>query len=117
MTWAHAMIIALSVIDLCALGVGVTILRRVTRTVEENGIAIRKAVLEGIDEAKEAAVSKFMVAVGPALAKVAETVPTVIKDSIERAVGASTVLRVQGGGQVSVDSANTTLSAVHEKEA
>lgn len=103
MNWSHAMIVALAVIDLCALGVGVTILRKVTRTVEENGIAIREAVMEGIEEAKETAVAKFMVAVGPALGKIAETVPGVIKTAVETTLSKSISVQVQGGGQVVVE--------------
>lgn len=117
MSWSHAMIVALAVIDLCALGVGVTILRKVTRTVEENGIAIREAVIAGIEEAKDMAVVKFMVAVGPALGKISETVPGIIKSAVETALSKSISVHVQGGGQVVVEPESDEGLSIVEKGA
>jgi len=68
MTWDQALLVALAVVDLAALTVGLTILRRVTRIVVETGEAIHGAVASSIDEAKRDTVEAFIAALAPALA-------------------------------------------------
>ncbi|MCL2393261.1 MAG: hypothetical protein FWC87_01130 [Acidimicrobiaceae bacterium] len=60
MTWDQALLIVLAVVDLAALVVGLTILRRVTRIVVDTGEAIHRAVESSIEEAKRDMLAAFM---------------------------------------------------------
>jgi len=59
-TWDQALLIVLAVVDLAALVVGLTILRRVTRIVVDTGEAIHRAVESSIEEAKRDMLAAFM---------------------------------------------------------
>lgn len=95
MTWGDALLIALACVDLAALAVGLTILRRVTAIVVETGETIHQAVASSIDEAKRDAVIQFSAAVGPALAAFAHEVPRVVREAVGN-------LHFSAGGQVVV---------------
>ena len=86
MNWQSIDIIILTIVDLCALGVGVTILKRVTRIVHESASAINKAVETNIEGARESAVSSFAEAVGPALTKAATELLPLFTELIEEKV-------------------------------
>lgn len=77
------MLLVLSVVDFCALGVGLTILRRVTKIVVETGKAIDRAVTENINSARDSAVDEFASAVKPALAQAATELIPLITDFLE----------------------------------
>ena len=86
MRWTDVDIIVLTIVDLCALGVGVTILRRVTKIVVETGNAIHSAVGQNINEARESAVDAFAEAVGPAISQAAIHLLPMITQLIESKV-------------------------------
>lgn len=122
MSFDHAMIVALTVVDLCALGVGLTILRRVTRIVQDAGSAVETATMAGIDRAKAEAVEQFSEAVAPALSKLGDAVaPALI--SLGQAVPGmlrevlSEHISISAEGQLEVKSADgstTTLRVVSD---
>lgn len=101
----HIMIAVLTVVDLCALGVGLTILRKVTNQIKTTGTVIEDAVKDGINTAKSDAIQKFTDAVGPALGHIATIVPGIISDAIGEkirvTVGASAEVK-QGEHEISI---------------
>ena len=95
MTWDRVLLVVLSVVDLAALAVGLTILRRVTRIVVDTGEAIHAAVHASIDEAKHETVRSFTDALGPALGVLASQVPKAVREAVGN-------LRIQAGGTLLV---------------
>lgn len=86
MSWQSIDIIALTFVDLCALGIGLTILRRVTHIVKDAGTQIKEAVTENIAEAKEEASASFAEAVGPAITNAITTLLPLATELIEEKV-------------------------------
>ena len=79
MTWQSALVIVLVVVDISALGVGLTVLRRVTRLVVDAGEQIHASVLESVEQAKSDAVRGVAEAVGPIVANLVTQVPSAIE--------------------------------------
>jgi hypothetical protein len=94
-TWDQLLLIVLAAVDVAALAVGLTILRRVTRIVIDTGEAIDRAVHESIEEAKHDAVRGFTEALGPALAVLASQVPKVVREAVGN-------LHIRAGGSLLV---------------
>lgn len=100
---AHIVVYVLCVIDLAALGVGLTVLRRVTRIVKETGEAVHAAVTEQIIEAQRGATEGFIAALGPALA----LLPDALHDALRR-------VRVSGDGRFEIVSNDEGKKALRE---
>lgn len=95
----HVIIYVLLGVDAAALAVGLTILRRVTKQVHETADAIRREVNGAINQAEQQAVGAFINAATPALAMVAQTVPTILRDGLETVAKS---LRIRGDGRVEI---------------
>ena len=96
MTWQSILLAVLAGVDVAALGVGLTILRRVRRIVVDAGAEIHQAVQDSIADAKSEAVGEFSAALSPALAGLASHLPTVIGQALEH-------VRVEAGGHLVID--------------
>ena len=79
MTWQDAVLITLTVVDISALAVGLTVLRRVTGLVRQAGEAVHEAVVEGIEDAKRDVVVGLASAVAPALGELRTQVPRAVE--------------------------------------
>jgi len=93
---AQIVVYILCVIDLAALGVGLTVLRRVTRIVKETGDAVHAAVTDQIVEAQHSATDGFIEALGPALAML----PGALHDALGR-------VRISADGRFTIVGADT----------
>ena len=91
MTWESAILIALTVVDVSALAVGLTVLRRVTRLVREAGDEVHRAVVEGIDQAKMDAVNGVAHAVVPVVSELMTQLPRAIHAMSQEVTAAVTV--------------------------
>jgi thioredoxin-like negative regulator of GroEL len=70
-TWQDGLLLFLSIVDVSALVVGLTVLRRVTRLVRDAGEQIHESVMESIDEAQGHAVRRLVEVVAPVLEEIA----------------------------------------------
>jgi hypothetical protein len=79
-TWQDGLLLFLSIVDVSALVVGLTVLRRVTRLVRDAGEQIHESVMESIDEAQGHAVRRLVEVVAPVL----EGVSSVVVSAVEQ---------------------------------
>ena len=101
MTWDGVLLVVLAAVDVAALAVGLTILRRVTAIVVETGEAIDRAVRSSIDEARKDAVAGFVAALGPALGVLGQQLPAVVREAVGH-------LHIRADGTLLVDDGTYT---------
>lgn len=104
---------ALVLVDLAALTVGLTILRRVTKLVISVGDRIHEAVESSIEQARQDAVTGFLESATPIIAAVATGVPKVVREALSEVASS---IRVTASGAIQVQEADSGLKLVREEE-